>query len=388
MSFFTNRAALVLIGVLAAAACSANGTVPSAQSGANAISQAGLNAGITPADNTSILKLLTKDVIIGSTVDPTNGDTGPHSISIVQATYGLKKGQVVVCNFADKAGTAGDGTTVDLLDPQPSSSPKTFVQSSKIEGCDAAATTEGNAVYAAGLTSGEVVGFSATGSEIKAYGSPIAAPLDDFDVHCNKSKGSFCGYSAEYIFTSDAKTGGIITWSVNDYGNPNETEVADGFAVNKGSGWKALGPSGLAYNSKLDTLYVVDGVDDTVVGLTHASDLLVKDEVTVLKGGKTFKCKYHGKSDPCGKLIYAGSPLLKPVAMTLLPNGNLVVANTGAGNKLVEIDVTTDKVLATKVVDTSHTPGVFALQAIGKTDSNTALYYTDANSNELHELEQ
>lgn len=389
MSFFTNRAALVLIGVLAAAACSANGTVPSAQSGANAISlQAGASAGILPADSTSILKLLKKDVLIGSTVDPTNGDTGPHSLSIVQANYGLKKGQLVVCNFADKTGAAGKGTTIDVLDPQPTSAPKTFAQSSKIEGCDGATTTEANTVYASGLTSGLVVGFSDSGSEIKSYGSPIVAPLDDLDVHCIKSARQFCGYSAEYIFTSDAKTGGIINWSINYYGNPNETEVADGFAVNKKSGWSALGPSGLAYNSKIDTLYIADGVTNTVVAFTHAGELLVKDEITVNKSGKTFKCKYHKKADPCGKLIYAGSPLNAPEAMTLLPNGNLVVANTAGGNELVEIDVSTGKVLATKVVDTSKTAGVFALQATGKNDSNTAIYYTDSNTNTLQELEQ
>ena len=36
-----------------------------------------------PADTTSILKKLTKDVVIGSTVDAKNGDQGPRSISIV-----------------------------------------------------------------------------------------------------------------------------------------------------------------------------------------------------------------------------------------------------------------------------------------------------------------
>jgi hypothetical protein len=71
----------------------------------------------------------------------------------------------------------------------------------------------------------------------------------------------------------------------------------------------------------------------------------------------------------------------------MLPNGNLVVANS-VGNKLVEIDVSTGKVLATKVVDTSKTQGVFALHAIGTKDTNTALYYTDTNDNNLHELEQ
>jgi hypothetical protein len=54
----------------------------------------------------------------------------------------------------------------------------------------------------------------------------------------------------------------------------------------------------------------------------------------------------------------------------------------------VEINVSTGKVLATKVVDKSATQGIFALAAIGSSDTNTALYYTDTNDNSLHELEQ
>ena len=125
-------------------ACSGNSTVPSAGPGAAnpAGAQSAVNPdSVAPADTTSILKKLTKDVVIGSTVDPTNGDTGPRSVEVVKATYGLKKGQLVVCNFDDKTGAEGKGTTIELLNPQPSSSPSTLIQSSDVEGCDGDATT-------------------------------------------------------------------------------------------------------------------------------------------------------------------------------------------------------------------------------------------------------
>ena len=108
-----------------------------------------------------------------------------------------------------------------------------------------------------------------------------------------------------------------------------------GFAVNHKTGWSTLGPSGLQYWPKTDTLYVADGVDNTIVAFNNASELLVKDEIVVKKGGKTFKCKFPKTT--CGELIYSGSPLDAPVAMTLLPNGNLIVANTDGGNTLVEL---------------------------------------------------
>ena len=73
--------------------------------------------------------------------------------------------------------------------------------------------------------------------------------------------------------------------------------------------------------------------------------------------------------------------------MTRLPNGNLIVANTKGGNTLVEL-TPAGQVLDKKVVDKSKTAGIFALQATGKNDSDTVLFYTDTNTNTLHELEQ
>jgi hypothetical protein len=131
-------------------------------------------------------------------------------------------------------------------------------------------------------------------------------------------------------------------------------------------------------------LYIVDGDNDTLVEFKNANELLVKNEIVVQPGGKTFKCKY--KKTTCGKLVYSGSPLDAPVAATLLPNGNLVVANTN-GNTLVEL-TPAGKVLDTKVVDKSKTAGIFGLAAAGTKDSNTTIFFTDTNSNTLHELEK
>jgi hypothetical protein len=89
----------------------------------------------------------------------------------------------------------------------------------------------------------------------------------------------------------------------------------------------------------------------------------------------------------CGKLVHAGSPFDAPVAMAILPNGNLIVANTQGGNKLVEL-TPSGEILATKVVDQSKTAGIFGMAARGTNDSDTVLFYTDRNDNKLHELEQ
>jgi hypothetical protein len=388
MTLSNRGTALLLTGAfLALSACGGNGAVPSGAAGhGSAVSQFSRAAtnDASPGDTTSILKKLTKDVVIGSTVDPGNGDTGPRGLSIVQGSYGLKKGQLVLCNFEDSSGNAGKGTTIEVFEPKPGSKPTPFAQSSKLEGCSGTTVSNRNCAYVTGSTSGLLVA-ACKGKVKTTYAAPFKQPFSVVDASCEFATKGSCNYSAEYVFTSDATTGDIVSFSVNQYGNRKRLEVINGFDVNGGSGWGILGPSGLQYNANKDKLFAVDGVDNTVVSFNNASELLVKDEITVQPGGKTFKCKYP--STTCGTLVYSGSPLNAPVAMTLLPNGNLIVANSKGGNKLVEL-TPTGTVLATKVVDSKKTPAVFGLKASGKTDSDTVLFYTDTNDNKLHELEQ
>jgi hypothetical protein len=376
---------LIAGALFATSACGGNTTVPSGVAGSNSGSQ--VASSIVPNDTTSILKKLTKDVEIGSTVDPKNGDMGPRAISLVRSTFKLKKGQLLVCNFDDSAGTAGKGTTIEVLDPKAHSKPVTFTQNTKLEGCDGDAVTPTNNVYGAGLLSGHVPQFTPAGKLNVTYGSPIQAPFADADAFCGLA------YAPEDIYVSDSKTGSIIKLSFLPIsrGKAKMTEVIAGFGVNKGSGWSVLGPSGIQYDSRRtgnlcnDTLYVVDGVNNTVVAVSNASNLLQKDEIVVQPGGKKFKCAHP--EDTCAKLVYSGSPLNAPVASALLPNGNLIVANTKGGNKLVEL-TPTGRILDTKTIDTSTTAHVFGLLATGTNDSDTVLFYTDTKTNTLQELEQ
>ena len=131
---------------------------------------------------------------------------------------------------------------------------------------------------------------------------------------------------------------------------------------------------------------MVDGANNAIYAVTHASYLLQQDEIVVESGGKTIKCKHPQTT--CAHIVYSGSPLSAPYASALLPNGNLIVANTGGtANTLVEL-TPAGQVLDTKVVDKSATQGVFGLAAIGTDDANTALYFTDTNSNNVQELKQ
>lgn len=367
--------------LLAASGCethavpSSGGVNPAAQ-----ISNASANRS-RPADTTSILKQLTKNVTIGSTVDSANGDQGPRALSIAPGSRKgvLSKGTLLVCNFADSSGVAGNGTTMEYLSPKPGSAPKRFFQSASIKGCDGTAIQPHNGyVYGSGLTSGKLIEISTNLKVTKTYsGKLVDAPLGDTAADHTQD------FSPFFIYAGTTASGGLLSISVGFYGNGLATQVAKGFAVSKQSG-QELGPSGMQYDLDLDTLYIVDGASNTVVAFSNASKLLDKDEIIVKPGGKTFKCKYPKTT--CGSLVLSGSPLHAPVALTLLPNGNLIVANSqGTANTLVEL--TPDgQVLDTEVVDSSSTQGVFGLAAGGTNDNNTVLFYTDTNSNTVQEL--
>ncbi|MGC9993444.1 MAG: hypothetical protein ABSD52_13765 [Candidatus Cybelea sp.] len=386
MSLKINRSVLLATLVaLTASGCGGNGAVPSSAGVA-----AAAHTAAAPADTTSILKLLTKNVTIGSTVDSKNGDMGPRAISVVVYNGGeLKAGHVLVCNFEDSAGNAGNGTTIEQFDPVASSKPTTFYQNAGIEGCDGDSVTSADDVYATGMTSKVMVKINDKGKLKKTYGSPITEPIGDGGAP------PLYDYSPGIMFVGNADTGAIDNIGFGGYGYGKVIEVIKGFDVNKGTGWSALGPSGLSYwcaaqpgsyqcNNKADVLYVVDGACNAVVAISHASTLLVKDEITVQPGCKKFTCLYPKTT--CAKVVKAGSPLDNPVASTLLPNGNLIIANTG-NNTLVEM-TPKGKVLDTEVIDKGAAPAIFGLAAIGTKDSNTALFYTDTNTNTLQELEQ
>jgi hypothetical protein len=369
--------------LLAGSACAAHAVPSSGDAVSPALQSSSASASHSrPADTTSILKGLTKDVVIGSTVDPSNGDKGPRALSIAHgSSHGvLTKGQLVFCNFEDSAGNAGNGTTIEALNPTPSSTPARFIQSALIKGCDGAAIhPRDGTVYGAGLTSGKLVEIGKKGAVAKTYsGKLIDAPFSDTIADPAQN------FSPLYVYVGTTY-GGIVSISVGFYGNGVATQVAKGFGVSNGSQGE-LAPSGLQYDPGSDTLYIVDGVTNTIVAFSNSSKLLDKDEIIVEPGGKTFKCKYPKTT--CASLVYSGSPLNAPMASALLPNGNLIVANTqGTANTLVEL-TPQGKVLDTKVVDSSSTQGVFGLVARGTTDSNTVLFFTDTNSNTVQELEQ
>jgi hypothetical protein len=385
-SKIVSAAALALL----ASACSAAGTnqtVPSANAGSGivGVNSAGevANGAQPDAVSTSVLKTLTTQTIIGSTVDPKNGDQAPYAIGYqTQAPYGgglVKKGDLVVCNYANKAGTLGSGTTEEILTAKAGSKPTELVQSASIQGCAGVGLDQvyGD-VYSSDATAKNVVETNSKGKVYETItGGPMEQPYGGVYIQNGEGYPPGDGY-----WMGDATTG--VVWRV-DLGTlqkkPPVTGVITGFKVNKGKPGSVLGPTAFAYGkANGGTLYVADGASNILYAFAHAyDDLDIAKAIVIGSTGKTFS----GPEAKDAKVLYSGSALSGPVTMTIMANGNLIVANTKSNN-LVEVE-STGAILDTKSVDKGAGGAIRGLVAVGSA-TNTVLYFTDVNGNNVQEL--
>lgn len=379
---FLSAAGLAVI-VSACTAAGTNQSVPPTYVGPGAGTN--FNDQLQPAavDTTSVLKQLTKTVAIGSTVDPGNGDKTPYGLLYVNTKpYGkgkITKGDLVACNYADSNGVLGNGTTLEVLSSKPGSQPQTFVQNAKLKGCSSLVidSNENDAVFSADSGAKNVAGTSFKGklfqtltnkSIVTPWSTAIAIGL---------------GYPpGDGVFTADMTSGSIVRINLGAGSGPSYVTPITGFAVNKGSPGAMRGPSGLQYNPKNDTLYIFDGVTNTLVSVSKAYEVLEQNNaIKISADGKSFT----GPAAKSAKLLHLGKPLSDPIGSALLPNGNLVASNGAGKNMLVEI-ASNGQVLATKVVDKGKAHAVPALAAAGSSDSNAVIYFIDDNKNNVQLL--
>jgi hypothetical protein len=396
--------------VLVASACNAAGTnqsVPSTGSGmagapdqmpgaapnqmqaaASDQMQGAAPDGMQPAaDHTSILKMLTTQKTVASTVDPLNGDVNPYGLVYVASKpFGksiLQKGDLVVCNFNNKSNVQGTGTTIDYMSSVPGSKPTQLTQSSSLLGCASLVINSFDEVFSADSGAKDAIGDNSNGKISQTLKSALLVePWGSAYVP------SQTGYPpGDGLWVSDASTGKIVRINLGTGGKPTYTAVISGFAVNHGKPGSILGPSGMQYNQHSDTLYVVDGVNNTVVAFQHAyNDFNTANEVVVGSNGLTFT----GPKAKDAKVIYHGGPLSAPISSTLLPNGNLVIGNTGnqkGKNLLVEI-ATDGTMLAYKNVNKGNAGALFGIASSGSSDATTQIYFNNDNTNTVEVLEK
>ncbi len=376
--------------VLLASACNAAGNSQSVPLQGGISNPAEASGQARPdVDHTSILKMLTTTAVIGSTVDPTNGDQNPYGLVYVNAKpFGksvLKKGDLVVCNFNDQANVQGNGTTVEYMPSTPGSSPTRLIQDPSLKGCASLVINSFGETYSADSGAKDAVGVSAAGKIVQTLKNSKLMIEPWGSVYIS----SVTSYPpGDGLWVADASTGKILRINLGTGGKPTYTPVISGFAVNHGVPGSILGPSGLQYDpANHGTLYVIDGVNNTVVAIHDPYDNLnTANEVVVGSNGMTFS----GPKAADAKVIYHGAPLDGPISSALLPNGNLILGNTlNKNGKNVMVEIASDgTLLAYKNVDKGAAGALFGIVATGTSDATTQIYFNDDNANNIQVLQK
>ncbi len=293
----------------------------------------------TPMATPSVLSQLATTTTIGSTVDAANGDSNPYGLTIATATTGMvTAGDLIVCNFNDKAGVSGNGTTIEDLSPMAGSMPKRIAQDASLKGCDSLAlNASGSAIWAAAYTANDNPIFKTSGNLattlatsypwMHPWGQVFAAPSMSSGVTANPA-----------FYATDATNGSVVEISITPTGFVYTT-IATGFPVNLASTYGILAPAGLTYDPNTDTLYIVSSANNTIVALSKVSTIPDKGITVATASSSTgsygttaASTTFTGPAAAQAKVIFAGSPLNYPVSSALLYNGDLVAGNTGDNN--------------------------------------------------------
>lgn len=314
---------------------------------------------------------------IGSTVDPINGDQNPYGLVIANATTSkIAKGDLIACNFNDKANIQGNGTTLEVLHPFPGSKPRRLVADPSLKGCAAIALGPQNDIWLAAYTANDNPVVSPDGQIYTTLaGGPWRRPWGQ----------AFSGHPGPYgvaaFYESNALDGSIIRIDIHPSGPFTYDKIVAGIDVNHGVPGSILAPSGLTYDQARDTLYIIDGNDvGRVFAISHVSNVR-PNGITV--SAKTDQC-FFGPDARFGRLVYRGAPLNAPISADLLFNGDLVIGNT-FDNRLVQLSPS-GHVMGVVNVDAGPIGAIFGIAAQGTTADNTRIYFNDDNDNTVKVL--
>lgn len=332
------------------------------------------DGGISP--DVSVLKQLNKQVVIGSAVDPDNGAQNPYGLTVAPSRAGkLAAGDLVVCDFNAKSNVQGTGRSVIALHPMHGSKPVHLSSIAALKGCDALAVGSDGTIWAAVMVADDNPIIDASGALLRNLkGGPFDQPWGQIFARQKNS--------APIFYATNAQTGTVVR--IKQGGKFTHDVIAAGFPVNHGKPGTALAPSGLAYDSRNDTLYFVDGKNNTLVAFKNVSSI-PKDGIKAIDNGMRFSGRGAGHA----RIVYAGAPLNGPISTALLPNGNIVAGNTldpNGKNLMVEISAS-GKLLDVRNVDKGPPGALFGMVATGS-GADTKIYFNDDNDNNVQVLER
>lgn len=341
----------------------------------------------------AFLRSIHRHTTLTSTV-PNNGDVNPYAIAVAPVSAGkIRKGDVLVDNFNDDRNLQGLGTTIIDYDPSTKATTLFAAIPRHLAGCPGGV---GLTTAMTMLKSGWVIvgslpstdGTTATkgqgclivldqqGNVAGAIAGPdINGPWGNMAVVDNggtatlfvSNTGFGVGPATDASPVIDKATIVRIALSIPEGKPPsvtNETVVASGFGEQADKGVFIIGPTGLALG-KNGVLYVSDAIGNRIAAIPDALA--------------------RRTSAGTGETVTKDGLLQRPLALTMAPDGHLLVVN-GLDGRVVEIDPATGKQLAAQWIDVDKAqspPGSGDLFGIAMTPSGDGFYYVEDDVNTL-----
>jgi hypothetical protein len=323
---------------------------------------------------------------------PDNGDQNPYAVVVAPVSAGsVQKDDVLVTNFNDHNNLQGLGSTIMRFRPStqelatfasiPRHLPQcpggiglttamTMLKSGwvivgSLPSQDGTTATKGDGCLLVLDSNGKVAGTIA--------GPHINGPWGNMAVIDN-------GATATLFVSNTGFDVGAPGQDVVDKANvvriglaiapgkpptvTDTTVIGDGFGQQADKDVFIIGPTGLALGAN-GTLYVSDAIHNRIAAIPNAATR--KD------------------SAGTGQDVTAAGLLKRPLAMTMAPNGNLLVVN-GLNGQVVEIDPASGKQLHALWVDANRAqspPGSGDLFGIAMTPSGDGFYYVKDEMNTL-----
>jgi hypothetical protein len=261
------------------------------------------------------------------TTVPSNGDLNPYGVAIVPPSFPsggtIKPGDTLVSNFNNNMNQQGTGTTI--TDIAPNGSESLFFQDSAAPGLDTAlGVLKSGFVIVGNLpgtydSHGNLLSIGQGSLLILDKSGHVVTTITDsvlldgpWDLTINDQ-----GSTAQ-VFVSNALNGVVtrIDLSIPQGGDPivgSMTRIASGYLTRTDPVAFVIGPTGVAFDSKTNTLFVASTGDNMIFAIPNA--------------------KNRTSDAGMGSVVYADNAHLRgPLGLVLAPNGNLIAANGDAIN--------------------------------------------------------
>jgi hypothetical protein len=262
---------------------------------------------------------------IQSTI-PSNGDLNPYGVAFVPNIFPsggmLNPGDILVSNFNNSMNQQGTGTTIVRIPPAPPAPPAPLVTFFTATPAQMGLTTALNILHAGFVLVGSFPGPGGVCTDALPGGILVIDSKGNFvsEISGNNINGPWdmtvndMGSTVQ-AFISNGLDGTVIRLDLNV--TATSVSVKDSVVIATGYQHECDivtfvdAPTGLVYNPVTDTLFVASTVDNAVYAVPdagHASSSVVK-----------------------GTVIYQDAKHLHgALAMTMAPNGHLLVSNNDA----------------------------------------------------------